>query len=270
MGHIAPQELDILCGRGGLSNKHAGNQLYLRIVQHNKDLYQEIQNPKHKHCLAISIIDAVQGAGARFLRQNKDTGTWFELSREQTLSKTLQALRERKEGRRTSTSSESIKSSDKKQQSQQQQRKVSKQPSSQNKKQPQHPREQKQVPAVLPTMTTLSEPCDIECPQFLTSSSALHHMTTKHKRTVTPECHVGVPYYGEHQQQRQTQEKGQSLLPAIVESGDEDDSSFSSSTSSIDSSCTPYQASSFDQLDLFDGEEWEDFETLLAPLTRAC
>ena len=259
MGHIAPQEIDILCGRGGLSNKHAGNQLYLRIVQHNKDLYQEIQNPKHKHCLAISIIDAVQGAGARFLRQNKDTGAWFELSREQTLSKTLQALRERKEGRRKSTSSESMKSSECQQQQQQKSRKKPSSSQSQQQQQPQQP--QKQLSAVL-SKKELSEPCDIVCPQFLTAPSALH--LTKHKRTVTPECHVGVPYYGEQQPQNQ----GQPLLSAIVESGEDDDSSFSST--SIDSSCTPYQASSFDQLDLFDGEEWEDFETLLAPFTRAC
>ena len=244
MGHVVPQELDILCGRGGLSNKHAGNQLYLRIVQHNKDLYQEIQNPKHKHCLAQSIIDAVEGAGARFLKQDKATKAWDEISRDAALSKTLQALRERskdnsKSQRPSSSSAKSAIAEKKKQQN--------------------------KATAPIQSMPTMTEQqSNSDCLRTVTSSSAGNSTTILHRRSVTPECHVGIPYFGDEQPQQQQQK----MSSGVVSNASEDDSSCSTS-SSLDSSCTPYEASNFDELDLFDGAEWDEFDIdalLSAPL----
>jgi hypothetical protein len=91
---IQPNEIDVLCGRGGACNQHAGNQVFLYVVHHNKELYQKIP-VQHKLYLAESIVRVVKGTGARFLRCKKETKTWVQLPHRDAIDKTLQALRER-------------------------------------------------------------------------------------------------------------------------------------------------------------------------------
>ena len=85
---------DVLCGRGGLANKHPGNHLFRRVVNANKDLYQSCQKKSHKYFFAISIIDAVEFQGGRFLRRDDKLGKWVTISRKDKMYKTSQALRE--------------------------------------------------------------------------------------------------------------------------------------------------------------------------------
>jgi hypothetical protein len=93
---IEVKDNDVLCGRGGLANKHRGNLLYRQLVNANKDLYQSCGKKKnHKYFLAISIIEAVEiQGGGRFLRRDDKLGDWVTISREDAFSKTSQALRE--------------------------------------------------------------------------------------------------------------------------------------------------------------------------------
>jgi hypothetical protein len=89
---------DVLCGRGGLTNQHAGNEWYRRLVQSNRALYKSC--PKHtKLLVSKAILQAVQQQlpPGRFLEVNKkdDTGTWCEISYKRAVDKTSQALRER-------------------------------------------------------------------------------------------------------------------------------------------------------------------------------
>ena len=92
---IVVSNSDVLCGRGGLANRHPGNRMFRRIVEKNKELYQSTHNKFHKYFLTVSIIMAVEGKGGRFLkRDDKNKSTWVQISRTEAVSKTAQALRE--------------------------------------------------------------------------------------------------------------------------------------------------------------------------------
>ena len=89
------QDKDILAGRGGLANKHPGNRIFRRLVAHNKSLYQERLRAKVQPDLIIqSILQALKDNGVRFLKHDKTTGQWNELTSQEAWSKTSQALRE--------------------------------------------------------------------------------------------------------------------------------------------------------------------------------
>ena len=88
----AANDSDVLCGRGGLSNKHPGNRMFRRLVNANKPTYQKCLNPAHKQLLVISIIKAIQRHGGRFVR--KQGQSWTEIPHKDACVKTSQALRE--------------------------------------------------------------------------------------------------------------------------------------------------------------------------------
>jgi hypothetical protein len=90
--NVPVRETDVLCGRGGLSNKHAGNRMFRRIVQENKKIYQSFENPSKKQLMVSSIIKAIKLHGGRFVR--KERNEWVEISYKATCLKTSQILRE--------------------------------------------------------------------------------------------------------------------------------------------------------------------------------
>jgi hypothetical protein len=97
---------DILSGRGGLANKHAGNRVYRRLIDLNKPLYRKLTTKTRKSQLVESILRAIYNHGGRFLKQTKNhnkTKTngnkqtrqqWFEIDYASAFVKTSQALRE--------------------------------------------------------------------------------------------------------------------------------------------------------------------------------
>ncbi|CAJ1945255.1 unnamed protein product [Cylindrotheca closterium] len=88
------KDSDIVCGRGGLANKHPGNRLLRRICHENRGLYQNsaMDSPNYKHCLILSIFTAIQQNGGRFVTRGKDG--WKEISDKKAKEKTAQLLRE--------------------------------------------------------------------------------------------------------------------------------------------------------------------------------
>ena len=106
---IIVQELDVLAGRGAKSNQHLGNKLFRSLVKQNRGLYQQLkENNAHKVILAESIIAAIHTRGGRFLKQQRHSHScqttsssssvrsfkWYELTKEEAITKTQQALRE--------------------------------------------------------------------------------------------------------------------------------------------------------------------------------
>ncbi|CAJ1943267.1 unnamed protein product [Cylindrotheca closterium] len=87
------KDADVVCGRGGLANKHPGNRILRRICSENKSLYQSTMNPAHKQCLIASILMAIQQHGGRFVSRTK-SGLWEEISDKKAKEKTAQLLRE--------------------------------------------------------------------------------------------------------------------------------------------------------------------------------
>ena len=64
-------------GRGGMSNHHAGNEWYRRLIRSNRPLYRAC--PKHtKLLVAKAIVQAVEQQGGRFLDRCKTTGNWHK------------------------------------------------------------------------------------------------------------------------------------------------------------------------------------------------
>ena len=89
-----PNPHDVLCGRGGLINKHPGNVAYRRVVESNKKTYHSCKKT-YKNLLAISIVEAVarQNPPGRFLARDS-SGLWLNIGRARAIQKTSQALRE--------------------------------------------------------------------------------------------------------------------------------------------------------------------------------
>lgn len=84
---------DIVCGRGGLANKHPGNRLLRRICNENKGLYHSSTDANFKQCLIVSILTAIQqNNGGRFLTRQK--GEWKEISEKKAKEKVAQLLRD--------------------------------------------------------------------------------------------------------------------------------------------------------------------------------
>jgi len=91
---VEPKEVDILCGRGGLSNHHPGNEWYRRLIRSNRPLYRAC--PKHtKLLVSKAIVQAVQQQGGRFLERSRRDGFWYAVPYKRAVDKTSQGLRER-------------------------------------------------------------------------------------------------------------------------------------------------------------------------------
>jgi hypothetical protein len=88
-----PRDVDVLCGRGGLINKHAGNIVYRKIVDYNKPFYQSVHK-KHRILVSQSIVQSIVKFGGRFMTMGKGK-VWNEIGYKRAVQKTSQALRER-------------------------------------------------------------------------------------------------------------------------------------------------------------------------------
>ena len=91
-----PHAHDVLCGRGGSSNRHVGNLNFRGLVGANKDMYVTLTK-KQKMMVARAIVNAVkrQEPPGRFLQKDPETGLWFDIGLPRSLEKTSQALREK-------------------------------------------------------------------------------------------------------------------------------------------------------------------------------
>lgn len=91
-----PNDRDVLCGRGGLTNTHPGNAWYRNLVRANRPFYRS--SPKHgKILVAKAIVDHVfaQDPPCRFLEKSSDDARWYPVNWKRSVDKTSQALRER-------------------------------------------------------------------------------------------------------------------------------------------------------------------------------
>jgi len=90
---------DVLCGRGGMTNHHAGNIFFRKLVRHHQESYL-LATKKDKAGVAKGIVEAIRGLKppGRFLKKTRDigpNGVWVEIGDRKAREKTSQALRER-------------------------------------------------------------------------------------------------------------------------------------------------------------------------------
>mmetsp|Transcript_17048 Transcript_17048/g.28946 ORF Transcript_17048/g.28946 Transcript_17048/m.28946 type:complete len:346 (-) Transcript_17048:102-1139(-) len=89
-------EKDVICERGGKSNRHAGTKRYRGMIERYKKEYQQLTAKADKTNLSRSLIAQIQKNGGRFLKKDEDTNQYFVLSAVETTKKVSQALREKK------------------------------------------------------------------------------------------------------------------------------------------------------------------------------
>jgi len=92
-----PNENDVLCGRGGRINSHAGNVQFRDIIHSKKSEYLAPSTKKlEKAHIAAGIVSDIRtmDPAGRFLKEDKGTSMWFDIGDAKAIKKTGQALRE--------------------------------------------------------------------------------------------------------------------------------------------------------------------------------
>jgi hypothetical protein len=101
-------ENDVLCGRGGDINSHAGNEQFRSLVESKKNIYLTARFKREKRLIAASVVDEIhrmkppgrflskiQIPGKRRGRRNKGPELgWYEIEDDKAREKASQALRE--------------------------------------------------------------------------------------------------------------------------------------------------------------------------------
>jgi hypothetical protein len=89
-------ELDVLLGRGGLTNNHPGNIRYREEVEKTKPMYHDCTTKNQKKEVSELLQAFVHDYGGRFLEKDPDTSEWVLASAKAARKKCSQALRESK------------------------------------------------------------------------------------------------------------------------------------------------------------------------------
>mmetsp|Transcript_2287 Transcript_2287/g.5228 ORF Transcript_2287/g.5228 Transcript_2287/m.5228 type:complete len:290 (-) Transcript_2287:1172-2041(-) len=92
-----PNENDVLCGRGGRINSHAGNVQFRDIIHSKKKDYLAPTTKKlEKAHIAAGIVNDIRSMDppGRFLKEEGGTGMWYDIGDAKAIKKTGQALRE--------------------------------------------------------------------------------------------------------------------------------------------------------------------------------
>ena len=103
---IDPNVNDVLCGRGGRVNSHAGNiQFRVIIASLKKEYLAKTTKKLEKAHIASKIINTIRSLEppGRFLKEDDDTGLWFDIGDAKAIKKAGQALREDAAGIRHET-----------------------------------------------------------------------------------------------------------------------------------------------------------------------
>jgi len=89
---------DVLLGRGGMTNKHLGNQNFRDLVERVKPLYHGYESKANKKSVSQLVVDDIQQCGGRFLKNlKKDINSldkWVIAKPDEARKKASQALRE--------------------------------------------------------------------------------------------------------------------------------------------------------------------------------
>jgi hypothetical protein len=89
---LIPTKMDVLCGRGSGIYKHPGNAKFLELIELHFPLYDKTSK-EEKRSISMKIVEDIEAMGGRFLNQDKDSGEWYEIERNEARQKAAQALR---------------------------------------------------------------------------------------------------------------------------------------------------------------------------------
>jgi hypothetical protein len=95
-------EYDVLFGRGGMTNNHAGNKRFRDVISlHRPDYVRAIKIEKPN--VARRIVAAIRGGNppGRFLKRNGNDLMWYDVGNRHATEKTSQGLREKLQAEKT-------------------------------------------------------------------------------------------------------------------------------------------------------------------------
>jgi hypothetical protein len=86
---------DVICGRGGLGNRHPGNVCYREIIKKYQVQYLKAQK-REKKTIALDIVDIIHKLNppGKFLQKDNSTGLYLEIDDKRASEKVSQSLRE--------------------------------------------------------------------------------------------------------------------------------------------------------------------------------
>jgi len=86
---LEPQDLDVICGRGGKINAHEGNIRFRDIVSKFKKQYLEIKQKSEKCKFCMFVVREIRKSepAVRFLNKNSKTKKWLEIGDEKAMKK---------------------------------------------------------------------------------------------------------------------------------------------------------------------------------------
>jgi ribosomal protein L22 len=86
------EDRDILFGRGGKMNQHAGNQTLRERAKKLRIVYWSTRGKKVKQIVSQMLVDSFNLEGARFLKKCRTTGKWTVVSNKEARTKAGQVL----------------------------------------------------------------------------------------------------------------------------------------------------------------------------------
>lgn len=84
--------VDVLCGRGGVTNSHEGNIQFRNLANQYRWHYATVKKSRKAH-VARYLVKKIRDQHGRFLKKEADD-TWYEIGDELALAKAAQTLRE--------------------------------------------------------------------------------------------------------------------------------------------------------------------------------
>jgi len=86
-------ETDVLLGRGGLANNHPGNKAYQRQKEEMQARYLA-SSKEQKTIISMELVEFIHARGGRFLKLDRRTQRWFEITDKEARRKASQTLRD--------------------------------------------------------------------------------------------------------------------------------------------------------------------------------
>ncbi len=91
---IRVTDTDILCGRGKAYANHPGNLKFAHKIQSNLQRYRDAAKRIDRTIVLATMVDDFFDEGCRFLKKNKNTNRWIQLTADQCHEKVGHALRD--------------------------------------------------------------------------------------------------------------------------------------------------------------------------------
>ena len=89
-----PRSRDVCCGRGKRNWNHEGNVWFRNLIQANVDRYICAPSKTDKTAVVISVVEQVRREGAFFVKQDDDSGRWYDIGDTQAREKVGHSLRD--------------------------------------------------------------------------------------------------------------------------------------------------------------------------------